>query len=224
MKRPSAASSRSCRRRSARERSVRTGLGPTRPTSATWLASSAGQERREAFQQAIRPLAGRLATIGLSNTLAQTLIKFTAPGVPDTYQGCELPDFSLVDPDNRRPVDYARRLSMLKATGAASPKLSITLAALAARRSRRDLFLHGAYVPLRVAGTDRLFAFARRLGETCAIVVVPRCVGSFQGDWRDAAVRLPDGIDPTRFRNGLTGDRMGARAFDDSGMGFWITD
>src|SRR5690606_1959926 len=66
-----------------------------------------------AFISDLAPFAHRIASFGLYNSLTQTLLKLTAPGVPDCYQGCELWDFSLVDPDNRRPVDYARRATLL---------------------------------------------------------------------------------------------------------------
>ncbi len=181
------------------------------------------RDRRAAFAESISPLASRVATIGLSNSLAQTLLKFTAPGVPDTYQGCELPDFSLVDPDNRRPVDFARRRALLQAADADFPKLTLTRAALAARRSHCDLFQHGEYVPLRVEGTHRLFAFARRHGDAIAVVVVPRLVGSFGGSWDDVAVRLPDGVNSSSLRWALTSVPRESSLHDPRGLGLWLS-
>jgi (1->4)-alpha-D-glucan 1-alpha-D-glucosylmutase len=142
----------------------------------------------------------RLARFGIYNSLAQLAIKIAAPGVPDVYQGCELWDFSLVDPDNRRPVDYARRAALLEeldasAAGAgrdalagrlmASPaddrvKLYATATLLRFRRDRRDVFERGAYeaVPAEGVKRDAMFAFARSLGETRVVVAVPRLVAT----------------------------------------------
>jgi (1->4)-alpha-D-glucan 1-alpha-D-glucosylmutase len=143
-----------------------------------------------AFQQ-------RISQCGLMNSLAQTLLKLTAPGVPDTYQGTEVWDFSLVDPDNRRLVDYSCRQKMLKqmqadlsdqahmrqvardllATRADGRiKMYVTLLALHCRRDNPELFANGQYVPLKTAGEKgaHLFSFARNAGDQSAIVAVPR--------------------------------------------------
>jgi (1->4)-alpha-D-glucan 1-alpha-D-glucosylmutase len=138
--------------------------------------------------------------LGLVNSLAQTLVRLTAPGVPDTYQGCELWDFSLVDPDNRRPVDYGRRAALLRelrerreAAGAdrtglaaelvaAMPdgraKLYLTQEALRLRRYFPGLFTRGEYRPIVATGlrAAHVFAFERRLGGSRAVVAVPRLV------------------------------------------------
>ncbi len=139
---------------------------------------------------------------GMLNSLAQTLLKITSPGVPDTYQGTEIWDLSLVDPDNRRPVDYGLRSAMLQElatrfqdskTGpdrlvhslTASPgdgriKLFIHWRALAARRESPGLFSSGEYWPLTVRGDHEssLFAFLRTDGSRTAIVAVPRLTTS----------------------------------------------
>lgn len=127
---------------------------------------------------------------GALNSLTQALLKITSPGVPDIYQGNELWDLSLVDPDNRRPVDYGRRRSLLDhfASAPADPdellahwtdgriKLWVTHAALTFRRANPDLFLDGEYVPLEARGplADHLVAFARRREDAWAVVVAPR--------------------------------------------------
>jgi (1->4)-alpha-D-glucan 1-alpha-D-glucosylmutase len=138
----------------------------------------------------------RISHYGLFNSLAQTLLRITAPGVPDTYQGTELWDFSLVDPDNRRPVDYERRARMLKDLQQAAAntrlpdlvrelvgtredgriKLYVTYRALHCRRERPGLFSAGDYRPLGAAGAraDHLFTFFRQAGDAQAVVVVPR--------------------------------------------------
>lgn len=149
------------------------------------------------FFREFLPFQQRVSRAGMVTSLAQTLIRLTAPGVPDTYQGTELWDLSLVDPDNRRPVDYARRAEMLSGLKSATEgdgakslpadlltsaadgrlKLYVTWATLAARKANADLFSTGKYVPLTVTGerADHVFAFARvgHKGQA-AIVVVPR--------------------------------------------------
>jgi maltooligosyltrehalose synthase len=114
------------------------------------------------------------------------LLKLTVPGVPDTYQGTELWDFSLVDPDNRRPVDFWRRAKPLSediGTLASNwrdgrIKRALIARALAVRRKRPELFTEGEYQPLAVTGehADRVVAFARCLGSSVAIAIVPRAV------------------------------------------------
>jgi (1->4)-alpha-D-glucan 1-alpha-D-glucosylmutase len=124
------------------------------------------------------------ARAGMLNSLSQTLLKTTAPGVPDFYQGTELWNFTLVDPDNRRPVDYALRREMLASLREVGDgdvtefvdgllerpedgrvKMYVTARALNFRRGRAELFSRGAYVPLRAAGrrADSVVAFARKL-------------------------------------------------------------
>ena len=138
----------------------------------------------------------RISHYGLFNSLSQTLLKITCPGVPDTYQGTELWDFSLVDPDNRRPVDYKQRVAMLKQLQEAAAgndlrsladdlvrhkedgrvKLFTTFRALHCRRNAPGLFSTGEYLPLMAEGAhaDHVFAFCRRHEASVALVVVPR--------------------------------------------------
>ncbi len=129
---------------------------------------------------------------GALNSLSQTLLKTSLPGVPDFYQGTELWDLSLVDPDNRRPVDYDLRAALLEDLLVSSGpelvehllegwedgriKLFVIFNALRARRAQAELFSHGAYLPLRVNGdmSRHVVAFARRHGNEWAIVVAPR--------------------------------------------------
>jgi (1->4)-alpha-D-glucan 1-alpha-D-glucosylmutase len=128
------------------------------------------------FLDDFRQLESTVAGLGLFNSLAQTLLKFASPGVPDVYQGCDLWDFSLVDPDNRRPVDYALRRRLLKevrrahnpedlvqAREAGCVKLFLTHRCLMARRDYPDLFLDGDYQALRADGraSAHVCAFAR---------------------------------------------------------------
>lgn len=133
---------------------------------------------------------------GMLNSLSQTMIKLTAPGVPDTYQGNELWDYSLVDPDNRRPVDFALRRKMLRRTDevlirggkaaaarsaledlpSGSAKLYLTAAVLRYRSANQGLFREGEYVPLAATGPRRsnILSFARTLGDRRCVVFAPR--------------------------------------------------
>jgi (1->4)-alpha-D-glucan 1-alpha-D-glucosylmutase len=159
-----------------------------------------------AFLDDFRAFRRRVAAYGLYNSLSQTLLKFASPGAPDTYQGTELWDFSLVDPDNRRPVDYERRHRMLRELRAAADtagddrrglardlvgtmadgriKLYVTHRSLAARRDHPGLFSAGDYLPLAAEGPKaaHVFAFARRAGEAAAVIAVPRRVAGLAPD------------------------------------------
>lgn len=177
-----------------------------------------------------------LARPGAINSLAQTLIKLAAPGVPDTYQGGELWDFSMVDPDNRRAVDWSARRRILDelnerfanrevdrqafAEMAAHwrdgrEKLFLTWRALGLRAAAPQLFAGGAYLPLETSGrhADCLCAFARVADRQIAVAVVPRLVMPLlrEGgaiDWADTAVRLPEG---EGWRDVLAGRTLGDR-------------
>jgi (1->4)-alpha-D-glucan 1-alpha-D-glucosylmutase len=154
-------------------------------------------DRSARFLEDFVPFQQRVARFGMLNGLAQTLVKITAPGVPDFYQGTELWDLSLVDPDNRRPVDFARRQQLLEALVAeidsaqevaglardlvkrwedGRVKLFLIRQALACRRRHAALFSDGAYRPLEGEGplAEHLCAFARLGSGQAALIVVPR--------------------------------------------------
>jgi len=132
----------------------------------------------------------KIAFYGALNSLSQVLLKITSPGVPDFYQGMELWDFSLVDPDNRRSIDFNKRQKLLDAMMRVKPaiddmlaswqdgriKLYIAYKALNTRRSNRELFQKGGYIPLQVNGKRRehVCAFIRCYRDTWALVAVPR--------------------------------------------------
>jgi (1->4)-alpha-D-glucan 1-alpha-D-glucosylmutase len=165
-----------------------------------------------AFLNDFRAFQRRISHYGLFNALSQTLLRITAPGVPDTYQGTEVWDFSLVDPDNRRPVDYVRRHHMLQelqsrmeAVGdnrvtlaqeiLSSPedgriKLYVISLALNCRRTHRGLFSAGDYLPVQGAGAKReyILAFSRRHGDREAMVAVPRLIARLLADGHQAPV------------------------------------
>jgi (1->4)-alpha-D-glucan 1-alpha-D-glucosylmutase len=154
-----------------------------------------------------------IARLGMVNSLAQTLLKITAPGVPDFYQGTEVWDFSLVDPDNRRPVDFSARVALLtglrERIAAGNPaevardllvnwedgrvKMYVIHRALHFRRRSPEQFQTGDYIPLRTggAGGGHVVAFARRWATAVAITLVPRLTATLTG----AGARLPLGPD-----------------------------
>ena len=176
------------------------------------------------FLEKLRSFQQWIAHYGILNSLSQTLLKITAPGVPDFYQGTELWDLSLVDPDNRRPVDFQQRwtwlqeieqrcqidiLSLISELIANCEdgriKLFLIARALAARNQHLELFQQGAYIPLEVIGQyqDHIVAFARHQGDTTAIAIVPRFFTSLvQPDtfplgeqvWVDTRIEIPQGL------------------------------
>jgi maltooligosyltrehalose synthase len=155
------------------------------------------------------------------NGLVQTLLKYTVPGVPDLYQGCEFWDLSLVDPDNRRPVDWATRASALEGSHRrplaelasrwrdGRVKQALVARLLALRAAAPRLFAQGDYRPVSVEGpgADRLVAFERHLGERRVVVVACRHPGGLRvsdtpgvpGDaWRGMSLAHTGGAAPWR--------------------------
>jgi (1->4)-alpha-D-glucan 1-alpha-D-glucosylmutase len=215
----------------------------------TWISPDAEYEdalreftdrivRSEEFRGSFEDFQQTAAYYGALNSLSQVLLKVTAPGVPDFYQGTELLSLTLVDPDNRVPVDYAERMrhlqelkrmmeekgpgavadEMLKDPGDGRAKLFLTWRALGFRRARSDLFLEGEYLPLEATGPleRHLVAFARRLGEKCAVTIVPRFFRHLvpegtlplRGLWEDNSISLPEGTEGVRLRDAITGDEL----------------
>jgi (1->4)-alpha-D-glucan 1-alpha-D-glucosylmutase len=142
----------------------------------------------------------RLREPWLTTSLAQKLVQLTVPGVADTYQGTELPDLSLVDPDNRRPVDWDERRRQLADPEGAHPKLRLVATALRLRQERSRAFLHGGYAPLPAG--PRALAFLR--GDEVATVVPLRSVSVHRQGWGEETVTLPDG----RWRELLGGTEV----------------
>ncbi len=200
---------------------------------AVWEEALAGFARAvvhdAAVVEVLRPLAERVARIGMYSSLAQVVLKLASPGVADFYQGTELWDLSLVDPDNRRPVDFVRRASLLatlKDEAAHDPaalavelwrapedgraKLYVTWRGLAARRREPELFLEGDYEPLSASGprAAHVVALARRRGFRQAIAVVPRLVARLleeRAPWAGTHLLLPRGSGRAAYRDELTG-------------------
>ncbi|HET6956444.1 MAG TPA: malto-oligosyltrehalose synthase [Vicinamibacterales bacterium] len=177
-----------------------------------FVRSILARRKTNLFLESFSPLQETVAQMGIYNSLAQLLIKITAPGVPDFYQGTEFWDLNLVDPDNRRPVDYEARRDALAQLERADPvsllaqrhdgrvKLFVAARALAARALRRDRYERGDYVPIQPDGSRQncLFAFSRGDAITC----VPRLIATLSPDgqpplgepvWGDTSIRVADG-------------------------------
>lgn len=174
------------------------------------------------FLTQLRAFQKKIAFYGIFNSLSQTLIKMTSSGLPDFYQGTELWDFSLVDPDNRRPVDYHKRLSFLQEIKqrcsqdilsliedlknsfvSGQIKLFLITQVLRTRQQNLGVFQSGAYTPIKTFGSysDHVIAFGRNYGQTILITVVPRFLtdliqpGDFPlGDqiWGDTVIEIPE--------------------------------
>ncbi len=167
-----------------------------------------------AFLNRFQPLQRRVARLGMLNSLVQLGLKLTVPGVPDIYQGTELWDFSLVDPDNRRPVDFTARIAVMEGLGAARAsalrenwrdgriKMFVMLRLLALRNQYPDVFTDGAYEPLEVSGphAEPVCAFMRHTADTRVVVAVARHLGALTpveatlpppSAWGETRIALP---------------------------------
>ncbi|WP_031527353.1 malto-oligosyltrehalose synthase [Dyadobacter crusticola] len=176
-----------------------------------------------AFYKDFQGFLGDIADYGVINSLAQVLLKFTLPGIPDVYQGCELWDFSLVDPDNRRAPDFDKRIKWLKELEdyesdrlleklwderyTAKIKLWLTSELFHLRKNEAHIFTEGQYIPLKTRGEykNHLMAFARKHKKDYYVVVIPMHIAAlckeqqtsfFDIDWKDTSVVLPDGLAP----------------------------
>src|SRR5215470_7593895 len=166
---------------------------------------------RNKFLPIFLPAAKQIIQLGVINSLTQILLKLTSPGVPDIYQGTEIWDYSLVDPDNRRPIDYELRRQMLKSVSSSAPgelmqawpdgriKLFLIKRVLGLRRAHADLFEHGEYLPLQMSGTfaECCVSFVRRLDSNWMAVAAPRLSSRIGfppiGDaWQDTMIQLPE--------------------------------
>jgi (1->4)-alpha-D-glucan 1-alpha-D-glucosylmutase len=190
------------------------------------------------FFASFNPFLQRLAHVGYLNTLSQTLLKLTSPGIPDVYQGTECYAFNLVDPDNRRPVAYDRHNSLLAevrqhgnlplpwTAGDDRTKLHLIQQVLALRHQHPAVFTVGDYVPLTVGGhaANHVIAFARVHGDVCVVVIVARFMASLvqkngqlpfkKSAWTHntmpTTIELPDTLAKPEadWVNGLTGETL----------------
>jgi (1->4)-alpha-D-glucan 1-alpha-D-glucosylmutase len=171
-------------------------LNPNEPYEAglkTFIERILDRSASVEFLDSLETLAQRVALLGALNSLSQVTLKATMPGVPDFYQGTEFWDLSLVDPDNRRPVDFAERTTVLASVE--NPdwaslaqhwpdghvKLAWTRHLLKLRTALADVFAHGDYQPLKVSGPhrDHVIAFARRHGRDAVIIAVAKSFAAF---------------------------------------------
>lgn len=180
----------------------------------TFVASILDTSLSEEFLQLLMAFTRRAALLGALNSLSQLTLKATVPGCPDFYQGTEFWDFSMVDPDNRRPVDFERRaefLCRITAAGAGwdgnwpdgTVKLTWTRHLLDLRQRHADVFVHGDYRPLVVEGqdADHVIAFTRRYKDQACTVVALRYFAQMSGngatwpDFRSIRARFRDALE-----------------------------
>lgn len=179
-------------------------------------------DKKRPFWKSFTEFQEQVVDHGIINSLSQLVLKATCPGVPDVYQGCEFWDFSYVDPDNRRPVDYEKRQQALAAFERKSEeelfadlweqrynahvKLWLTQQLFQLRKSNPDLFAEGEYIPLSIEGAykNHVLAFARRHKNAVQVVAVPLHTAIickeqgnsfFEIDWKDTRVTLPKEIE-----------------------------
>ena len=226
--------------KAVREAKVHTAwLKPDEHYEEAFTSFARGALEDEAFLESFVPFQKDVSWYGALNSLSQVIIKATAPGLPDFYQGTELWDLSLVDPDNRRPVDYEKRRGLLgeiKKTYSEDPsgtglrllnrvedgsvKLFLVHRALSARTEMETLFSAGEYIPLSVRGdkSDHIIAFARRLRDDWAITAATRLHTGLAGPedaplgeevWRDTCIELPEKA-PTKWEDLITGRSISA--------------
>jgi (1->4)-alpha-D-glucan 1-alpha-D-glucosylmutase len=185
------------------------------------------------FLKTFSPFQKKIAYYGIFNSLSQTLVKITSPGVPDFYQGTELWDLNLVDPDNRRPVDFKKRELFLQnikerekhdIIGFMSElfskkedgkiKLFLIYKALQARKERSELFQEGSYIPIEVNGKfkNNIVAYARTHQNAWTLTIVPRFFTALinEGElpfgehiWGDTYISLPEGA-PSSWKDTIT--------------------
>jgi len=203
----------------------------------TFVDSILDGSRQNSFLEDFLRFEKQIAFYGALNSLSQVLLKITSPGVPDFYQGTELWDFSLVDPDNRRPIDFGKRVKfldelirqeaqgqdllvkrILKSWQDGRVKLYVTSKALDMRRADKDLFQDGSYIPLQVEGQSRehVCAFARNKGDRWALTVVPRLITGLvnfdtfpcgQPVWGNDILLMPEDA-PQDWSNAFTGENL----------------
>lgn len=187
-----------------------------------FVSKSLARHSNNRFLKLLRPVAQQVAWIGACNSLTQLVCKLTVPGVPDIYQGEELWDFSLVDPDNRRAVDFEKRRELLAAMEGADPtemlrewrdgriKLWVTQVLLRLRQREPELFLQGDYRPLTGEGTqaNNVLAFQRKTHNHRLLVVVPRLISQLEdfpasSCWEDTRLEL-QGLSAGPWKEQLT--------------------
>ncbi len=228
--------------KSLREGKLRsTWFAPDTDYEAACSAFLAARLRAGPHRDALVAFVHRIECAGAIKSLAQTLLRLSFPGVPDLYQGTDFWDFSLTDPDNRRPVDFDARIAALSQSPAPKDVLTdwrdgrvkqwLVRRALGLRQREPALFAHGDYLPLTVTGrhAEDVIAFVRRHEEAAVLVVVPRRAAGLLASaqaaqdlplipaeaWADTAVVLPDGLATATWSDGLA--RLDAPALQAAG-------
>jgi (1->4)-alpha-D-glucan 1-alpha-D-glucosylmutase len=204
----------------------------------TFLDAILDRSTNNPFLEQFAPFQSKVARAGIFNSLSQTLLKVAAPGLPDFYQGTEIWNFSLADPDNRRPVDYESlqtQLKQLRASESGNPaalvdglvaeptdgslKLYVTRCALRFRQEHRVLFAKGSYLPLRAAGekNKHVIAFVRSFRGTTVVVLAGRFFAQLEADgrvpvgaetWGDAEVVLRKQLPSGSYRDVFTSKKV----------------
>lgn len=156
-----------------------------------------GEARPSPLLEEIFRFIQSIAPAGAVNSLAQVLMKLTVPGIPDIYQGSEYWDFSLVDPDNRRPVDHAARIRSIEEGSPASwrsgaTKQNLIVRTLALRRLWPEPFVHGTYEPICLSGAsgETALAYCRRVGRDFILAIVPRLPSRLHVDGTEPCLTL----------------------------------
>jgi malto-oligosyltrehalose synthase/4-alpha-glucanotransferase len=174
-------------------------------------------DKQRTFWKSFESFLNKIIDYGIANSISQLILKFTTPGIPDVYQGTELWDFSLVDPDNRRPVDYEKRSNFLQQIESIDAgtlpeelwnsredgkiKLWLTHLLLNERKAKPDLFTYGHYRPLQVKGKYKknVIAFARQRKNTWYIIALPLHLAEVDKgsnlldfDWKDTRIEMPE--------------------------------
>jgi (1->4)-alpha-D-glucan 1-alpha-D-glucosylmutase len=189
-----------------------------------FVAKILDSSSKNKFLPSFLPVVEEIARLGAVNSLTQTLLKLASPGVPDIYQGNDIWDFSLVDPDNRRPLDYQQRRRMLEALAKAKPeellenwpdgriKMFLTHRLLHFRRDHAELFREGNYIPIAGSGelSGSCVSFAREFRGQWIVVIASRLSSRVGfppiGDkWKDAAIELPAKFASGNVREIFTG-------------------
>jgi (1->4)-alpha-D-glucan 1-alpha-D-glucosylmutase len=228
-------------REAARERMVRYALKAAREakTSTSWVEPVSEYENAlntfiaailepsddAPFLTDVARLVSRLAPIGAANSLSRIALHLTSPGTPDVYQGDELWNFTLVDPDNRAQVDYDLRARLLCEVAGATDlpdrvdnrlKLLVTSRLLRARRERPELFTRGDYTPLAATGprASHVVAFARSAGEHRLITIATRLPCDRVGRdpntwWMGTSIDVPEHWRDSGWRSLISGETLG---------------
>jgi (1->4)-alpha-D-glucan 1-alpha-D-glucosylmutase len=221
-------------RKAAREAKTRTNW--TEPDAAfedallTFVKASLEPSEDAPFLFDVARLVSRVAPVGAANAIARLVLHLTSPGTPDVYQGDEFWNFALVDPDNRRQVDFAAREHALDDLGSVEPrlrgaslldifdnrvKLLVTHRLLSLRKSCAELFTRGAYTALDVRGAraDHVVAFARTFEDKLSVTIAARLTCELLASrvaewWEDTSIVIPVEIAATTMRSAITGEEL----------------